>query len=117
MAADSQHQWTTPAEPGGNVPRHQIPARLRIAGFVLRALFIAALLVVTARVSIPQSERIWSVYETPGDLIRLGLGFVICVWIVFHVFKPPEDEQEYRTWLYFGMAAVPFVLILAIAIW
>jgi hypothetical protein len=41
---------------------------------VLRALFIGALVAVTARISSPQSESILTVYETPGDLIRLALG-------------------------------------------
>ena len=48
---------------------------LRILAIVLRALFIGALIAVTVRVSSPQSESLASVYETPGDLIRLALGF------------------------------------------
>jgi hypothetical protein len=49
-----------------------IPMGLQIVAMILRALFIGALVVVTVRVSSPQSETIWSVYETPGDLIRDG---------------------------------------------
>jgi hypothetical protein len=47
---------------------------LRVLAIVLRALFMGAFAVVVARVSSPQSETIWSVYETPSDLIRLALG-------------------------------------------
>jgi hypothetical protein len=72
---------------------------------------------VTVRVSTPQSESIWSAYETPGDLIRLALGFAVCVWILMHLFMPPKDAEGYRTWLYLGLAAVPFALIIAMAIW
>src|SRR5262245_49480877 len=43
---------------------------LRILANTLRALFLGALIVVIARVSSPQSETIWTVYETPGDLFR-----------------------------------------------
>jgi len=90
---------------------------LRIAGLVLRALFMGILLVVIAHVSSPQSETIWSAYETPGDLIRLALGLIACLWILFHFFKLPKDVTAHRTWFYLGLVAVPFALICAIAIW
>lgn len=38
--------------------------RVRIAGIILRALFICILIVVTARVASPQTESFWSAYET-----------------------------------------------------
>jgi hypothetical protein len=95
----------------------EIPARLRIAGNVVRAVFIAILLVLTARVSVPQNERIWSAYETPGDLVRIALGFGACMWIIFHIFTPPKDSIGYRTWLYLGLAAIPFGLICLFAVW
>jgi len=103
--------------PDAKSPVSAIPLRLRIAGLVLRALFIAALLVVTVRVSSPQSETIWSSYETPGDLIRLVLGALVCVWIVVQMFMVPKDPEGYRTWLYLGLIAVPFAIICAIAVW
>ena len=31
------------------------------------------------RVSLPQSETIWTAYETPGDLVRLWLGIGVCM--------------------------------------
>jgi hypothetical protein len=103
--------------PDGKAPGSGIPIRLRIAGMVLRALFIAALVVVTVRVSSPQSETIWSAYETPGDLIRLALGLLVCVWIIVHLFMVPKDPEGYRTWVYLGLVAVPFAVICAIAVW
>jgi len=53
--------------PDARRPHSEVPARLRIAAVLLYAIFIGILLVVTLRVSSPQSESIWSVYETPGD--------------------------------------------------
>lgn len=103
--------------PGSAPAGTKVPLGLRLAGQVLRALFIAAVVVITARVSIPQSEHIWTVYETPGDLIRLLLGFLFCGWVVFQLFKLPTDVEAYRTWVYFGLFAVPFAIICAIAIW
>jgi hypothetical protein len=72
---------------------------LRIAGIVLRSIFLCALLVVTVWVSLPQNESIWSVYETPGDLVRVALGFIVCVWILFHLFMLPKNAEGYRTWI------------------
>jgi hypothetical protein len=73
--------------------------------------------VVTVHVSGPQSETIWSAYETPGDLVRMALGLVVILWMLIHLFMLPKDAEGYRTWLYLGLAAVPFALILAFAVW
>jgi hypothetical protein len=94
------------------------PSRpVRIAGLILRVLFIAILIAVTLRVASPQSERIWSVYETPGDLIRLALGLSVCLWLAVHVFILPKDAEAYRTWLYLGIAVLPLAALCAIVIW
>jgi hypothetical protein len=97
---------------------HPPPSRgSRILALVLRAAFIVVLVVLTARVSLPQNEKIWNVYETPGDLVRLALGALLCIWIAIHLFRPPKDPEAYRTWVYFSLLAVPFALICLIAIW
>ena len=103
--------------PDAGRPHSTVSARLRIAAILLYAIFIGVLLAVTVRVSSPQNESIWSVYETPGDLIRLALGFGVCLWILFHLFMLPKDAEGYRTWIYLGVIVVPFALALAFAIW
>ena len=72
---------------------------------------------VTVRVANPQRETIWSVYETPSDLIRLALGFAVCLWMVIHLFMLPKDVEGYRTWLYFGPVVVLLAWAVAIASW
>jgi hypothetical protein len=94
-----------------------IPMGLRILAIILRALFIGALVAVTVRVSSPQSESLASVYETPGDLIRLALGFAVCLWIVSHLFMLPRTTEGYRTWVYLGLVVAPFAWVVAIVIW
>jgi hypothetical protein len=84
---------------------------------VFRAIFIAILVIITARVSGPQVEHIWSVYETPGDLIRVVLGFAISVWLVVNLFVPPRDVAGYRTWFYMGFALIPLSILLGVVIW
>jgi hypothetical protein len=59
----------------------KIPVSLRILAIILRALFISALVAITVRVSTPQSETLWSVHETPADLVRLALGLAVCLWV------------------------------------
>ncbi len=71
----------------------------------------------TARVSLPQSESIWSAYETPGDLIRMALGFAVCLWIIIHLFMLPKDAEGYRTWVYLGLVAAPLAVAFAVAVW
>ena len=90
---------------------------LRILAIVLRALFIGALVAVTVRVSSPQSESLASVYETPGDLVRLALGFAVCLWIVIHMFMLPRTAEGYRMWIYLGFVVAPLAWAVAIIIW
>jgi hypothetical protein len=105
-----------------NMPEAKLPAAqgsngLRIAAILLRTAFIFILMALMVRVSLPQSETIWSAYETPGDLIRLWLGIGVCIWLVVQLFHGPSDAHGYRTWLYLGLAAVPFTLICLLAVW
>lgn len=111
--------WVRPeSAPEGEWPTSRmISPGLRAAGLAVRAVFIACLLVLTVRVSMPQNETIWTVYDTPADVVRLLLGCVVCVWIVIQLFRQPKDAGGYRTWLYFGLAGVPFALICLVAIW
>jgi hypothetical protein len=94
-----------------------IPLGLRILALVLRALFIGALVALTVRVSSPQSERFGSVHETPGDLIRLALGFAVCLWILIHLFMPPRTPEGYTTWIYLGLVVAPLAWAIVIMIW
>jgi hypothetical protein len=92
-------------------------AALRILASTLRALFLGALIVIIARVSSPQSETIWTVYETPEDLVRLAIGFAACVWLLIHIFMFPRDTEGYRTWLFFGLVVAPLGWVIALAKW
>jgi hypothetical protein len=92
-------------------------ARLRFASLVLRTVFIVSLVVVIAHVSMPQSETLWTIFDTPGDVVRLLLGMAACAWIAFQLFTMPNDLHAHRTWLRLGVVAVPFALICILAIW
>src|SRR5262249_17909706 len=103
--------------PNIGTPASTIPLGLRVLAMALRAVFIGALVVVTVRVSSPQSETLSSVYETPGDLIRLALGFAVCLWIVIHLFMLPKDAEGYRAWVYLGLVVAPLAAAVAFIIW
>src|SRR5579862_1620987 len=103
--------------PDAKSPVADVPAALRIPAILLRTIFVCTLVVVALRVSMPQSETIWSAYETPADLVRMLLGLGVCAWFVMLLFQGPHDAQGHRTWLYLGLAGVPFALILLYAIW
>jgi hypothetical protein len=103
--------------PETKLPAANVPSGLRIAAVLLRVAFIGILLVLTLRVSMPQNETIWTAYDTPGDLVRLWLGIGVCVWLGFQLFHGPTDVHGYRTWVYLGLVAVPFLLICLVAVW
>ncbi len=88
-----------------------------LGGLAVRTIFIATLIVITARVASPQIEVLWTLLDTPGDLIRVALGFGVCVWLLVHIFILPKDPDGYRTWLYLGLALLPLTVLCAVVIW
>jgi hypothetical protein len=81
-------------------PAAKPPFRLKLAGMVMRALFLMVLIAITARAASPQVENIRSIFETPGD-----------------IFIPPRDPNAYATWLYLGPALLPLAVLCAVVIW
>ena len=104
-------------DPHAATPASDRAPGLRVISNVLRALFVACLLLITLRVSTPQNETIWTAYDTPGDLVRMGLGLAACVWLVIQLFTAPKDAHHDRIWLYVGLVAVPFAAICLVAVW
>ena len=94
-----------------------VPLGLRIIALALRAAFVGVLIVLVARVSSPLNETIWTAYDTPGDLVRVIVGLVACLWMLHSVFTSPKDAEAYRTWIYLGLFVTPFALASVIASW
>jgi len=94
-----------------------VSPRLRIASLAFRTVFIVLLLVIVARVSMPQTASLWTAYQSPGDLVRLALGLLFCVWIAVQAFTMPKDAHAHRIWIYLGLAAVPFTLVCMFGTW
>jgi hypothetical protein len=103
--------------PEATLERPRVPFLLRAAGLFLRAVFLCTLIAIAIRVSAPQSETIWSAYETPGDLLRLVLGAAVAIGILVQLFRPPKDAQAYRTWAYLGIFLTPLAVLVAFAVW
>jgi hypothetical protein len=74
-------------------------------------------MLITIGVALPQNETVWTSYDTPSDLVRLILGLGVCVWLGFQLFRVPKDQGSHRTWIYLGLAAVPFGLICVYYVW
>jgi hypothetical protein len=86
-------------------------------GLTVRSIFIAILILITVRVASPQMEHIWAIWETPSDLVRVAIGFAVCLWLAVHLFILPKDAGGFRTWLYLGVAILPLSVLCAFAIW
>jgi hypothetical protein len=106
-----------PENPEAKSQATSVRPAVRIAAIVLRTIFIVTLLALTIRVSLPQSETIWTAYETPADLLRFCLGLALCLWLGYHLVHGPRDANAFRTWFYLGLGAVPFAIICLIAVW
>ena len=86
-------------------------------GLTVRSIFIALLILITARVASPQMEHIWAIWETPSDLVRVAIGFAVCLWLAVHLFILPKDAGGFRTWLHLGVVILPLSVLCAFAIW
>lgn len=93
------------------------PSHVWVGGVVVRTIFLLVLIVLTARVASPQMERLSTIYETPGDLIRVLMGVAVCAWFIVNVFKLPKDGGAYRTWMYMGIALLPLAALCAYVVW
>jgi hypothetical protein len=90
---------------------------LRLVVIFLRVVFYGAVIFMIIHVSSPQSETIWTVHETLGDLIMLALAFAVCLWLVIHFFMFPRTAESYRAWISFGPVVAPLAVVAAIAVW
>ena len=93
------------------------PSHVWVGGVVVRTIFLIVLIALTARVASPQVERLSTIYETPGDLIRVLMGVAVCAWFIVNVFKLPKDGGAYRTWMYMGIALLPLAALCAWVVW
>jgi hypothetical protein len=93
------------------------PAYVWFGGVAVRTLFLIVLTILTARVASPQIERLSSLYETPGDLIRVVMGLGVCSWFIVNLFILPKDAGAYRTWMYLGLAVLPLSVLCAFVVW
>ncbi len=98
-------------------PDPQPPLHVWLGGVAVRTLFLIVLTVLTARVASPQIERLSSLYETPGDLIRVLMGLGVCAWFIVHLFILPKDAGAYRTWMYLGLAVIPLSVLGIFVVW
>jgi hypothetical protein len=93
------------------------PSHVWAGGVVVRTIFLIVLVVLTARVASPQMERLTSIYETPGDLIRVLMGVAVCAVFIVNMFRLPKDGGAYRTWLYMSVALLPLAALCAYVVW
>jgi hypothetical protein len=111
-----QVNTTSPGNSARRSDHAKLPFGVWTAGLISRTLFILILAVTTVHVASPQNESVWSAYETPGDLIRMVVGFALCVWLVVNLFIPPKDSGGYWTWIYLS-PLVPLALLVTIVTW
>jgi hypothetical protein len=115
MRTDMDLQGTR--TPKTETPVSKLPSHVWFGGVAVRTLFLIVLTVLTARVASPQIERLSSLYETPGDLIRVLMGVGVCAWFVVNLFILPKDSGAYRTWMYMGIALLPLAVLCAFVVW
>ena len=90
---------------------------MRLLGLALRTLFLLVAIVVTFRVATPQSESLWTAYDTPSDMIRFIIGVTVCIFFGVQIFQYPKNPTDMGKWVPIGVAVVPLALLCALVIW
>jgi hypothetical protein len=105
---------TAPTERSRQGPSARVPKYLRVAGALVRSIFIVSLMAVTWSLTIPPKATGFAHFST-GDFIRVVIGILICIGMTFELLRRPRDVEGYRTWVYIG-AGVAFVWIVFAAL-
>lgn len=98
--ADMVHAGQIRPETGShpNLPRH-----VRVAGTLVRSVFIATLITVTWSISIPSTASRFA-HLSSGDMMRALIGLAMCIGMVRQLIRLPKDDGAYRTWVHIGLA-------------
>ena len=111
-------RWAAPENRSDALqPAPNAQPALRGAALTLRAIFICSLVLIMLLVSMPQSETIWTIYDTPLDVVRLLLGVMVSGWLFIQLFRGKRDPDFFRTWVLLGLVAAPFGLICLGYLW
>jgi hypothetical protein len=87
-----------------------------VAGIFFRSAFIIAFGLGALWASLPADRDISAIPGLPAaDLVRVGLGVVVCLGALIQTFNLPKDDQAYRTWTYIGVACT-ITLLCVIAV-
>ena len=82
----------------------------------VRTLFLIVLTITTGRAASAGIEHFPSVYETPGDLIRLLSGLRVCSWFIANLIILPKDAGTGRGCIS-ALAVPPLSALCAVVVW
>lgn len=94
----------------------QVPKYLRVAGALVRSVFIVTLMAITWSVTIPPNAIAFARYSA-GDFIRVAIGIAICVGMTVQLLKQPRDDDAYRVWVYIGIGLALVWLVFVALRW
>ena len=85
-------------------PSHPVPSYLKLAGALVRSVFIVTLMAVTWSLTIPSKINAAALaHYSAGDIVQAAIGIAICVGMTVQLFRPPRDAAAYRNWVHIGL--------------
>jgi predicted membrane-bound dolichyl-phosphate-mannose-protein mannosyltransferase len=89
----------------GGMPHGKVPLLWRVTGVVFRSVFLIALMLITVRISLPQTLNAGTLaHFSLADFARSAIGIVVCIFVAFQLFRRPIDDQGYKAWSFIGLA-------------
>ena len=81
----------------------EVSSSVRVAGALVRSVFIVTLVAVIWSISIPPTMARLAHLST-GETMRALLGLALCIGMVRQLLRLPKDAGAYRTWIHIGLA-------------
>jgi len=97
-------------------PSAGVPKYLRVAGALVRSVFIVTLMAVTWSLTVPLNASAFAHYSA-GDFMRFAIGIAICVGMTVELVKGPRDDEGYRTWVHIGIGLAFIWLVFVTLQW
>jgi hypothetical protein len=92
----------------------EVPIHWKIAGTLFRSIFLVAIAIITAWISLPDSLSAAALaHFSAADFVRAAVGVAICAFMAIELFRRPKDDHGYKAWVYIGLALMAVSVFVA----
>ena len=100
------------ATKSGSMPDAKVPILWKVTGTLCRSLFLLGLILVTARISLPDNLSTAALaHLSIADFVRAAIGIAVCLFALVQLFRRPRDDYGYKAWSFIGLALLAVAIL------